>query len=301
MPSISYYIVRFVLKAKGLKKIFLTDPVDYKKLRKDDIRKPSKRLLKGSSAEQFTRMKTTITKIVPQKAKREDFLVLYCPGGAFISGPNLLSWDSAANLVKRTGITMWMVDYPKGPETKIKETAANLDAVYAAALEVYDASKIILMGDSAGGGLILTLTQRLIEEQKALPQRLIAICPAFDCSLSNPEIDLVDPLDPMLSKKGIASAKKMCCGDLNPRDPIFSPLFGRFDGFPPVHLFMGEHDILYPDQKLGRDKMKAAGIDLEVIYGEKMPHIWPLIPVMKEARDALLKIETIINNSLPKS
>ncbi len=294
MPSFSYYIVTTVLRIKGLKKIFSQDPIPYEKLRKEDIHKPSKRMLKGNESTQFKVLNTLVTTLLPQKKKKEEFLLLYCPGGAFVSGPNLLSWDSLAKLTNNTGITAWLLDYPKAPESKILETTQNIDAVYAKALETYSASNIILMGDSAGGNLILTLTQRLIEKALPLPKRLIAICPAFDGSLTNPEIDAVDPYDCMLSKKGVKSAKKMCQGDLEATDPMMSPLFGSFKGFPPVDLFMAEYDILYPDQKLGREKMKAEGVDLTVIIGEKMPHIWPLLPFMKEATQSLNEIEQII-------
>jgi acetyl esterase/lipase len=294
MPSLSYYIVTTVLRIKGLKKIFSQDPIPYKKLRKEDVHEPSKRMLKGNTNTSFKVLNTLVTELKSPQKKNDSFLLLYCHGGAFISGPSLVSWDSLARLVKNTGITAWLLDYPKAPEAKILETAQNIDAVYAKALEKYAASNIILMGDSAGGNLILTLTQRLIEKALPLPKRLIAICPLFDNSLTNPEIDKVDPYDCMLSKKGVQSAKKMCQGDLDATDPMLSPLYGSFKGFPPVDLFMAEYDILYPDQKLGRDKMKADGVEVNVIIGEKMPHIWPLLPFMKEATESLSEIEGII-------
>lgn len=299
MPSLSYYIVTTVLRLKGLKKIFSQDPIPYEKLRKEDIHKPSKKMLKGNTSTQFKVLNTLVTTLTPSKNKNDQFLLLYCPGGAFVCGPSVLNWDSLAKLVKNTGITAWMVDYPKAPEFKILETTQNVDAVYAKALESYPASNIILMGDSAGGNLILTLTQRLIQNGLPLPKRLIAICPAFDGNLNNPEIDAIDPLDCMLSKKGVTSAKTMCRGDLETTDPMMSPIYGSFKGFPPVDLFMAEYDILYPDQKIGRKKMAEEGVDLNVILGEKMPHIWPLLPFMKEAIQSLNEIEKIILKEMP--
>ena len=298
MPSLSYYIVTTFLRLKGVKKIFSQNPILYKKLRKEDIHKPSKRMLKGNSSTQFKVLRTLVTTVEPQKNKNDPFLLFYCPGGAFVSGPNMLSWDSLTRLAKNTGITAWMLDYPKAPESKILEMTQNIDAVYAKALETYPASNIIVMGDSAGGNLMLTLTQRLVAKGLPLPKRLIAICPVFDGVLTNPEIDVIDPLDCMLSKKGIQSAREMCQGDLALTDPMLSPLYGSFKGFPPVDLFMGEYDVLYPDQKLGRDKMKAEGVALNVILGEKMPHVWPLLPFMKESVKALNEIEQIILEEL---
>ncbi|BDS09527.1 alpha/beta hydrolase [Aureispira anguillae] len=294
MPSLSARLVFLVLKIKGVKKIFSQNPIPYKKLRKDDIKIPSKRILSGNSSKQFKVLDTTITLIKPKNIKKTDFLILYCPGGAFVSGPNLLSWEGISKLVKQTKITAWMLDYPKAPEATIRQTTKNIQAVYTEALKTYAAANIILMGDSAGGNLVLTLTQYLIQNALPLPNRLIAISPVLDSSLSNAAIDAIDPLDPMLSKQGVLSAKQMSRGDLAAKDPLISPLYGSFKGFPPVHLFMGEKDILFPDQQLGCEKMSNEGVDLEVVVGVGMPHIWPFLPVMKEAKIALNQIAKII-------
>ena len=113
--------------------------------------------------------------------------------------------------------------------------------------------------------------------------------------MSNPEIEEVDRRDPMLSKAGVLSAKKMCAGNLALKDPIISPIYGSFNSFPKTVLFLAENDITYPDQLLVVQKLKAEGVDLEVILGEKMPHIWPFLPVMKEARVALYQLIDRLN------
>lgn len=300
MPSISAYVVTFFLKLKGLKRIFSQDPIPYTKLRKDDVWFPPAKVLKNTTATTVQILDTEITILNPKKkVKNTDYVLLYCPGGAFVSGPNLVNWESLSTLVQKTGIAAWMVNYPKAPEHKMLELSKNIDAVYKAALEQYDASKIILMGDSAGGNLILSLTQRLLKgERPLLPSCLIPISPVMDCSLENAAIEAIDKKDPMLSKKGVLSAKKMSMGTLSLKDPMLSPLYGSFEGFPPVYLFMGTNDILFPDQQLAGQKMEQAGVVVEMIQGEGMPHIWPLLPFMKEAQQALQKIETIITKTI---
>ena len=118
----------------------------------------------------------------------------------------------------------------------------------------------------------------------------------MDASLTNPEIDKLDKLDPVLSKVGVLSAKKMCVINDDLRNEMISPLNGNFDNFPNTILFLAENDITYPDQLLTVEKLSNANIDFEVIIGKGMPHIWPFLPVMKEAKTALKEIIERINS-----
>lgn len=287
-----------VLKLKGVKRTFAESPIRVKELRKEDIHVPPKKLLNGNSTSVFRVQQTRVTEITPAKPAAADFLILYCPGGAFVYGPTALNWSTIGHIVKQSRIKAWLVDYPKAPEAKIDEITANIDAVYAEALKSYLPSNIILMGDSVGGNLMISLVQRLIRVGEGLPARLIAVSPVLDASLTNPEIDRIDQRDPILSKPGALSAKEMCAGNRSLKDPIISPLYGSFKGFPATHLFIAEHDIMMPDQKLAVQKMLEEKVDVEVIEGAGMPHIWPLLPVMKEAKQALSKIEEIIRHAV---
>ncbi len=298
MSSFSYHFVRFIIKLKGLKKIFSQDPMPYAQLRKDDVYTPSKWPLKGCEARPFNILDSTITAINAPTAKHGDYLLLHCPGGAFVSGPNATAWDTVVSLAKRTGITVWVVNYPKAPEYKLSDVATNLDAIYQEARTQYAPEKILLMGDSAGGHIILTLLLRLLEKGQPLPQQLITICPVVEFGLTNPAIAAIDPLDPMLSTVGIRSANRFALGELSIEDPQVSPLYGNFEGAPPITFFLAEHDVLYPDGLLLAEKMRAAGIAVDIIIGKGMLHVWPVLPFMKEARVALGQIEALIARAI---
>lgn len=118
----------------------------------------------------------------------------------------------------------------------------------------------------------------------------------MDASMSNADIEKIDDIDPMLSKKGVLSAKKMCAGNNDLKSVMISPLYGSFEKFPHTILFLAENDITYPDQKLAVQKLIEAKINLELIEGKNMPHIWPFLPVMKEAKISLNKIIRTLNN-----
>lgn len=189
-----------------------------------------------------------------------------------------------------------MCDYPKAPENKITKISENIDSIYKIALENYLPNQISFIGDSAGGTLVTSLIQRLIKKNIKLPSKIILISPVMDASMSNPEIEKVEKIDPMLSKTGVLSAKKMCVESNDLKNVMISPLYGSFENFPQTILFLAENDITYPDQKLALQKFIENKINLELIEGKNMPHIWPLLPVMKEARTSLNEIIRIINN-----
>jgi len=293
--SISYYLTLLVIKLKGLKKTFSQDPIDFKKIRKEDIHKPTSSFYKKNISREFKVADTAITEI--STTATSDKLLLYIHGGALISGPAQHHWESIKTIAQHCSHTIWMCNYPKAPEHKISEISENIDAVYTTALDTYSAHKIVLVGDSVGGLLATSLVQRLIAKNIATPHKIILISPVMDASMTNPNIAAVDAVDPMLSKQGVLSAKKMAAGDIDLKDTLISPLYGDFENFPPTALFLAENDITYPDQQIVVKKLKNAKVALEIIEGKNMPHIWPLLPVMKEAKTALKEIIRILNVS----
>ena len=296
MPSTSYHLIISGLKLMGIKRIFSKNPINYKRLRWFDVKRPSFLMRQRFKTEQFTIAETIITAIASKNSASSKTHLLVFPGGAFISGPVQHHWDSIQTIVKKTNCSVWMVDYPKAPEFSFEQVNANVNEVYRVASERFGAANLVLMGDSAGANLILTLSQRLIAQHKDLPQQLIPISPVMDANLKNPAIDAIDKIDPMLSKAGLQAAKQLYANGIDLQSPSISPLFGSFDGFPKTLLFIGSRDLLYPDQALAAKKMKASQMNLDLVEKADMPHVWPLLPVMKEAQEAMDKIIACIRD-----
>ena len=291
--SLTYYITLLVIKLKGIKKDFSKDPIDFKKIRKEDIHHPKEAFFRKNNVNSFTVLKTLITEIKQKETSTK--LLLFIHGGAFISGPAKHHWDTIKEIVKQTNHTVWMCDYPKAPESKILEISENIDLVFKTALEKYPSKQIILIGDSVGGTLVTALIQRLIEKGSDIPNKIILVSPVMDATMSNPRIDEIESLDPMLSKNGVQSAKRMCAENNDLKNSMISPINGSFYGFPKTILYLAENDITYPDQKLAVQKLINANNTIEVIEGKRMPHIWPFLPVMKEAKMALKQIIAHLN------
>lgn len=293
--SFTYYITLWVIQLKGLKKNFSEAPINYEKIRKEDVHFPKNRYFKQNNTKTFSVLKTIISEITP--SKQSDQLLIFIHGGAFISGPSQHHWDTVEKIAKQTTYTIWMCNYPKAPENKILEISENMDEVYNAAIQKFKPENITLIGDSVGATLIMGLTQRLIQKNAKCPSKIILISPVVDATFENPLIDEIERRDPILSKKGVLSAKLMCVENGDLTNPMISPIYGSFENFPETFLFMAEHDITYPDQQLLAQKLNELNIKNTVFFGKEMPHIWPFLPVMKEAKWALNSIITILKAS----
>lgn len=301
MKSILFHLTILYLRLKGYKKMFSHDPMWYEKFRKDDVFEAPKKLVNAFQVRDFQIAETKVTEIVPKEpsknsATNKDYVVLFIHGGAMIGGPGKHHWDSVHYMVKRTKVKFWLINYPKAPEHKITQITQNVDAVYAEARKTHESSQIFLMGDSAGGNLIFALTQRLIKNGEEPPKALIPITPAVDVTFTNEAIDLLDKRDPILSKKGVVSTANMSSGGVDLADPMMSPINGSFEKFPKTLMFIAGRDILCPDAKVVAYEMKKAGVPLEVVDETHMIHIWPLLPVIREAKDALNKICAFIQS-----
>lgn len=286
MKSLSFYLTLLAIKIKGIKSDFSREPINYRKLRKEDVHSSP---FKGTKE---LRIKDSIiTEIGSPSTSR---LIIFIHGGAFVYGPAKHHWDTVKKLAEKTGFTVWLVNYPKAPENNISEISHNIDQVYLDARKRLGAIKIILVGDSVGGTLAVALVQRLIKKGNPLPSLLILISPVMDSSFKNEEISILEDKDPMLSRIGALSAKKMCSVNGDLEDPALSPVNGDFFGFPGTLLFIAENDITSPDQEILAAKLNATSVNHRVIRGKGMPHIWPILPVMKEGKAAFDHILTEI-------
>lgn len=295
MASFSSYIVLAALKLLGIKKDFSQTPIDVNRVRKNDILTIPKSLQKKYHWAQEKIAQSTVSTFQPKTKQPSNKHILLIHGGAFISGPALHHWNTVDALLKLTNSTVSLIDYPKAPDHNILEINRSIDAVYEHFTQTAPSTSFILLGDSAGATLILTLVQRLVQEQKTLPVHLFPITPVFDASVSNPAIPSMVPNDPILHPNGVLSAKKMAAQELSLKDPRISPLYGNFENFPPTTLFLGGRDILQPDGLLAAKKMQTAQVSLTLIDKSDMPHIWPILQPMYEARQALDQIAAIIN------
>jgi acetyl esterase/lipase len=179
-------------------------------------------------------------------------------------------------------------------------------SVYERMLEAHGPhARIAVMGDSAGAALALALLHHINRPGSSLPMPCHAtlISPAQPVE-KNPEtlramreIDKSNA-DIMLSLSYMKTLAELCGMDENADNYIDSPLYGSFSGFPPVDLWAGTADIVFPQAEALAERARQDGADIVFHRGKNMMHVWPLLPFAPECVSALNEIIGTIGRAL---
>ena len=220
-------------------------------------------------------------------------LVLYLHGGAYINQFNAYQWKLMDRLTRETGCETVAPAYHLAPHADYARAYGDLSALYRALLADDPGRRVILMGDSAGGGLALGLAEYLVEQGDALPERLILFSPWVDVSMDNPDIEKYVPAEPILHLELVKIHGRYWAGDGDTHEWKVSPLFGEMAGLPPVTMYCGTRELLYPDILLAQDRLLAAGVDSTLCVGRGLNHDWPLMP-LPEADTAFREIAALV-------
>jgi acetyl esterase/lipase len=148
---------------------------------------------------------------------------------------------------------------------------------------------IVLMGDSAGGGLTLSFLQQLRDKALPLPREAFLISPWLDVTDSNPAMKDYQAADPLLDMDELAFQGRQYAGDLDPKDPLVSPIFGSLAGLPPLTVFAGTHEIFYPDVIRLGELAREQGADIDIRLFPNQIHCFVVLPVRegKAAREII--------------
>jgi acetyl esterase/lipase len=185
------------------------------------------------------------------------------------------------------------VEYRLSPEHVLPAAVDDAVAIYRALLRHnISPSQLMFMGDSAGGGLVLLTIQALIALQLPVPRGVIAISPWTDVSRSGESYTRNAKLDAMLD---VDNAEWLSSQLLDPNhsqltldSPLLSPLFGSFEGFPPMYVTVGTAEILEDDSRRVVKKAQDAGVDVTLEEGVHLMHVYPIFfSYFPEARETL--------------
>jgi acetyl esterase/lipase len=216
------------------------------------------------------------------------YTVFYIHGGAYRHDFVAPHWQFLEKLVKETNALVIAPAYRLVPFATYKEAYDLIVPLYRKYSEAHPEKKIILMGDSAGGGLSLSLAEYCRSEGLRLPDELILFSPWVDVSMENEDIRAYQTRDPFLFAESLAEVAKYWAADLDVHDPKVSPIYGDFKGFHNVTVFVGTDEIFYPDVTKFFH-MLDTDVSNELIVGEGMNHVYPIFPI-EESGPACRKV-----------
>ena len=220
-------------------------------------------------------------------------LIVYLHGGAYVHGFSAYQWRYMDRLAAATGSAIVALAYHLAPFGDYARAYEDLSGLWADLVAAHPGRRILLMGDSAGGGLALGLGESLVKQGARLPERLILFSPWVDISMENPDIADYVAVDPILHLDLVTLHGRYWAGSGDVHDWQASPLFGDMAGLPPVTIYLGTRELLYPDILLAHEKLLAAGVEAELRIGRGLNHDYPLMP-LPEAERAFREVVKLI-------
>lgn len=242
----------------------------------------------------------TVSGLWLNTAKHSDYVLYYIHGGAMLVGDTFGYRGLTGNLARAAGINMFSLEYRLAPEDPFPAAIDDALAGYKGLLEPgYPADKIVLAGDSAGGGLALSLLLDLKKADIALPKAVVTLSPWADLTHSGPTITSKADVDGSLNLPGLESGANQYANGHDKKDPRISPLFGDLSGLPPLLIEVGSHEILLSDATRVAEKAAAGETDVTLHVWPEMPHDWSLFSFMlSEGRDMIDEVGAWIKSKI---
>ena len=207
---------------------------------------------------------------------RNRRIIVYFPGGSYIDDPRAVHWQFLDGLAGDSYSAVVVPFYPKLPDACARDAYGALLVFYRELTEEYSTRELIFMGDSAGGGMALSLAMQLRDLGRPGPEKLILICPWLDVSLSNPEIPAYEKRDPALDSEQLRHLGALWAEGLSLTDPVVSPLYGSLEDLGRITLLAGTDELLCPDILRLDGMLTDGGIDHDLLLAPGMFHVWPL-------------------------
>ena len=216
--------------------------------------------------------------------------ILYLHGGAFVMGSPRTHRAMAARLAAAAGMAAVLPDYRLAPEHPFPAAVEDALAAYSALLRAgHSPNRLLLAGDSAGGGLALSVLAEAARLGLPRPAGLVAFSPFADLSRSGLSWTLNAASDALLPAERGAEVPALWLQGAAPRHPHASPLFADWSETPPpVLLFASRTEVLCDDALRMAARLRAAGGRAEARIMGDLPHVWPwLSPWLPEANQTL--------------
>ena len=213
------------------------------------------------------------------KSKNEtksNIKILYFHGGSYMAEATKQHWEFIENLVNDTGATVILPDYPLTPKYNYKDVFNMVIPLYKEIQQKINVNnELILMGDSAGGGLALALLESLTQEENiVMPRKTILISPWLDVRLNNSEIEKSQEKDKKLNKEALKLSGIAYAGEDGINSYLVNPIDGDLSKLTNLTIFTGTNDILNPDVHVLQEKAKQMDVRIDVKEYENATHIW---------------------------
>jgi acetyl esterase/lipase len=227
---------------------------------------------------------------MPGADAQRVFMLLH--GGGYNAGSPKTHRKMAANLSQATNMRVLVPDYRLAPEHPFPAAVKDALLAYGWLLsEGHNAEDIVVGGDSAGGGLALSMLLALREAGGAMPRAAVLLAPWTDLSCSSDTYETLRHLDPIITREKLLEAAGWYAAHRDLTDPMASPLFADLSGLPPLLIHAGGDEVMVNDSQLLAERASAAGV---AVTAKVFPGLWHVFhsasPEVPEATQAIAEI-----------
>lgn len=235
----------------------------------------------------------------PPHGKAERTL-LYLHGGGFVIHAPPFYRHCGRRLSRRLTADVYIPDYRLAPRHPYPAPVEDCLSVYAALLEEgRDPASIAVLGDSAGGNLLLSLLLQLRDRGMPLPACAVPISPATDLLFAGDSMRSNLHLDPLVAAEVLPALGHAYAHPDDLDHHYVSPVKGNYTGLPPMCILVGSTEVLLDDSLRVAESARAAGVPVELYVWPEMPHVFPLFHFLPEARQALELIARFVLRHTP--
>jgi monoterpene epsilon-lactone hydrolase len=223
-------------------------------------------------------------------------VLVFLHGGGFEFGSLASDGELAARLGRAAGMRVLFPEYRLAPEHRFPVALDDVRAVWdwLRTDQGLSADSVAVAGDSAGGGLAVSLLVATRDAGDAEPAAAVLMSPTVDLTSSGASMTERAGQDPISTPALLAELAAAYLGGADPRTPLASPLFAPLAGLPPLLVLVGTADVLLSDSERLAAAATKAGVDVTLHVGDGLPHVYPIMAGTPEAAQATDQIGTFL-------
>ncbi|MBV9354783.1 MAG: alpha/beta hydrolase [Chloroflexi bacterium] len=229
-----------------------------------------------------------------------DAVLLYLHGGGYAAGSFATHQLVAEKVAQAAGVRALLPAYRLAPEHRFPAAVNDALAAYRWLIEEYGAnpSRMVVAGDSAGGGLTIVLAVSAREAGLPLPAALVCISPWTDLAGTGETMRTKAGIDPCFTPEDLHLQAREYLGDADPTQPVASPLYADLHGLPPLLAQVGEDELLLDDARRLVERAHATGVDATLEVWPGLWHIFATQGTFPESRQAMQRLGSFLGHHL---
>lgn len=223
-------------------------------------------------------------------------VVLYLHGGGYVIGSVNTHRDMISRLSRASGARALALNYRLAPENPFPAAVEDSTAAYRWLLSKgTKPARMVIAGDSAGGGLTLATLVALRDVGDPMPAAGVCLSPWTDLEGIGESMTTKTAVDPLVQKEGLLQMARLYLGGKDPRTPLAAPLYADLQGLPPLLIQVGERETLLDDSTRVAERAKTAGVQVSLEVWDGMIHVWQMFASMlPEGQQAIERIGQFI-------